>query len=71
MKIYGKSEKGIPGTDGQRSDQLWKEDGTDASDLGTMVPGTGIQYRGSGLGQVRRREADHHGVYRYGRAEEG
>lgn len=43
MKIYGKSKKGIPGTDGQRSDQLWKEDGTDASDSGTMVSGTGIQ----------------------------
>ena len=47
MKNYGKSEKGIPGTDCQRGVLLWKEDGADAPDPGALVPGTGIQYRGS------------------------
>lgn len=42
VMIYGKSEKGIQGTDGERSDQLWKKDGSDAPDLGIMVSEAGI-----------------------------
>lgn len=51
--IYGKSKEGIQGTDIERGDQLRQKDCADAQDSGIVVSGVGLQYRGSGAGQVR------------------